>query len=156
MPGTPEPRWLTAEELAAWRSFSLMTSMLTTALDSQLQRDSQLSYVEYYTLAGLSESPEWTMRISELAVFVNAELSRMSHLIKRLEGRGFVRREADPTDGRYTNAILTKEGHEHLVRAAPGHVTAVRRLVIDALDPAALRALRSTSDTIIGRMMNDQ
>src|SRR5687768_3176082 len=115
MPATPEPRWLTPGELTAWRSFSLMLSTLMTALDSQLQRDSQLSYVEYYTLAGLSESPQWTMRISELAVLVNAELSRMSHLIKRLERRGFLHREPDPADGRYTNAILTESGYEHLV-----------------------------------------
>ncbi|CAM3337164.1 MarR family winged helix-turn-helix transcriptional regulator [Kibdelosporangium persicum] len=151
MPATPEPRWLNPDELQAWRSFSLMMSRLTTALDSQLQRDSQLSFVEYYALAGLSESPNRTMRMSELAVFVNAELSRMSHLIKRLEKRGLVRREPDPTDGRYTNAILTDAGWEHLVRAAPGHVTAVRTLVIDALDKSALDAIKAASDKIIAR-----
>ena len=46
----------------------------------------------YYVLAGLSEQPDHTMRISELAGFTNAELSRLSHLITRLQKRGYVRR----------------------------------------------------------------
>ncbi|ALG07022.1 MarR family winged helix-turn-helix transcriptional regulator [Kibdelosporangium phytohabitans] len=152
MPATPEPRWLTPDELATWQSFSLMMSRLTAALDTQLQTESQLSFVEYYTLVGLSESPEWTMRISTIAVFVNAELSRMSHLVKRLEKRGFVRREPDPSDGRYTNAILTASGHEHLVRAAPAHVETVRTLVFDALGADAQRMLKSASDAIVAQI----
>jgi DNA-binding MarR family transcriptional regulator len=48
--------------------------------------------------------------MSELATLTNASLSRLSHLVKRLEYWGYVRRETDPTDGRFTNAILTKEG----------------------------------------------
>jgi DNA-binding MarR family transcriptional regulator len=70
-------------------------------------------------LAGLSDQPDHTMRISELAGFTNAELSRLSHLITRLQKRGYVRREPDPNDGRYTNAILTDAGYNHLVAAAP-------------------------------------
>src|ERR1700681_3520121 len=104
------PRWLTAAQLEAWRALTLMLARLPTALEVQLQRDSQLSYVEYYALAGLSEQPNRTMRMSELAVLTNAELSRLSHLISRLEKRGFVRREPDPTDRRCTNAVLTDAG----------------------------------------------
>jgi DNA-binding MarR family transcriptional regulator len=87
-----------------------MLARLPTALEAQLQRDSQLSFVEYYALAGLSEQPDRTMRMSELAVLTNAELSRLSHLITRLQKRGYVRREPDPDDGRYTNAVLTDAG----------------------------------------------
>jgi len=56
--------------------------------------------VEYQVLAMLSESPERTMRVSSLAEVTNASLSRLSHLVKRLEGRDLVRREPDPDDGR--------------------------------------------------------
>jgi DNA-binding MarR family transcriptional regulator len=73
------------------------------------------------------------MRMSRLALFANAELSRLSHMVKRLEKRGFVRREPDPTDGRYTNAILTDAGLAHMVEHAPAHVARVRELVFDAL-----------------------
>ena len=67
------PRWLTAAQLEAWQALTLLLARLPTALEAQLQCDAQLSYVEYYVLAGLSEQPDHTMRISELAGFTNAE-----------------------------------------------------------------------------------
>jgi DNA-binding MarR family transcriptional regulator len=42
--------------------------------------------------------------MSSLADLANASLSRLSHLVKRLEGRGLVRREPDAADGRITTA----------------------------------------------------
>lgn len=141
-------QWLTPEQLDAWKSLTLLMARLPTALESQLKCDSQLSYLEYYALAGLSDQPDHTMRLSKLAVFTNAELSRISHLINRLERRGFVRREPDTTDGRYTNAILTQAGYAHLAAAAPGHVARVREIVFDVLDPEALATLKACADQI--------
>jgi DNA-binding MarR family transcriptional regulator len=146
------PRWLTAAQLEAWQAITLLLALLPTALETQLQRDAQLSYVEYYVLAGLSDQPNHTMRISELAGFTNAEISRLSHLISRLQKRGYVRREPDPTDGRYTNAVLTDAGYNHLVAAAPGHVATVLELVIDALDDTALSALQDSAERITARI----
>jgi DNA-binding MarR family transcriptional regulator len=146
------PKWLTPAQLEAWQALTLLLARLPTALEAQLQRDSQLSYIEYYALAGLSERPDRTMRMSELAVLTNAELSRLSHLITRLQKRGYVRREPDPDDGRYTNAVLTDAGYDIVVAAAPGHVAAVRELVIDALDDTALAALRNSAERINARI----
>jgi DNA-binding MarR family transcriptional regulator len=146
------PKWLTPAQLEAWQALTLLLARLPTALEAQLQRDSQLSYIEYYALAGLSERPDRTMRMSELAVLTNAELSRLSHLITRLQNRGYVRREPDPDDGRYTNAVLTDAGYDIVVAAAPGHVAAVRELVIDALDDTALAALRNSAERINARI----
>ena len=148
----PDPRWLTPDQLKAWQALSLLLARLPTALEVQLQRDAQLSYVENYVLAGLSDAPGRTLRMSRLAVLANSELSRLSHLITRLEKRGFVRRELDPTDGRYTNAILTDTGYAHLVAAAPSHVARVRELVVDALDHTALCALQNSAERIIARI----
>jgi DNA-binding MarR family transcriptional regulator len=148
------PRWLTPAQLEAWQALTLILARLPTALEAQLQRDAQLSYIEYYALAALSERPKHTMRMSELAVLTNAELSRLSHLITRLQKRGYVRREPDPNDGRYTNAVLTEAGYDHVVAAAPGHVAAVRELVIDALDDNALKALQDSAERIIARIDN--
>jgi DNA-binding MarR family transcriptional regulator len=127
-------RWLSSEEETAWRAIASVLVRLPWALECQLQRESGLSFIEYHALAMLSEQPKHTLRMSELAVLTNASLSRLSHLIKRLEARRLVRREPDPVDGRYTNAILTKSGYAKLVDAAPAHVETVRRLVIDAID----------------------
>src|SRR5438445_7468335 len=101
-------RWLSSEEEAAWRAIAQVMVKLPWALECQLKRDAGLSFIEYHALARLSEDPDHTLRMSVLAELTHASLSRLSHLIQRLESRGLVRREADPTDGRLTNAILTE------------------------------------------------
>jgi DNA-binding MarR family transcriptional regulator len=151
-PTEPEPRWLTHDQEAAWRSLAALMHKLPWALDCQLQRDSDLSFIEYHALARLSEEPERRLRMSELAVLTHASLSRLSHLIKRLEARGYVHRRPDPTDGRYTIAILTAAGYEKLVAAAPAHVAAVRALVVDELTRNELAQLRQLSDRMVTRV----
>src|SRR6185312_5170470 len=116
-------RWLTPDQLSSWLSFVRVLTWLPWSIDQQLQRDSKLRMVEYQVLAMLSESPSRTMRMSSLEEVTNASLSRLSHLVKRLEARGLVRREPDPTDGRFTKAILTEKGFRTIAEAAPGHVS---------------------------------
>jgi DNA-binding MarR family transcriptional regulator len=148
----PPVKWLTATELDSWLSLVRLMTWLPWSIDQQLQRDSNLGMVEYQVLAMLSQSPEQTMRMSSLAEITNASLSRLSHLVKRLEKRGLVRREPDPADGRFTRAILTDQGFQTLAAAAPGHVAHVRSLVIDVLSPEQLRRLGQTADRIISRI----
>ena len=151
-PAPCEPRWLDDQQQAAWRAFASMTVKLRWALECQLQREAGLSFIEYYALARLSENEDNTMRMSELAEITDASLSRLSHLIKRLELRGLVRREPDPADGRYTNAVLTDAGLRLLVASAPAHVAEVRELVIDAVSQEQLRQLRRASERILERI----
>jgi DNA-binding MarR family transcriptional regulator len=146
------PRWLNAQEEAAWRAIAKLLVTLPWALECQLQQDAGLSFIEYHVLARLSEDPEHTLRMSELAMLANASLSRLSHLVKRLEARGLVRREVDPADGRFTNAILTKAGYSLLVASAPGHVARVRSLVIDPLSSAELSQLHAATERLQARI----
>jgi DNA-binding MarR family transcriptional regulator len=152
--GAPEPtvKWLTPGELASWLSVVRLMSWLPWSIDQQLQRDSKLRMVEYQVLAMLSESPERAMRMSSLAEVTNASLSRLSHLVDRLEKRGFVRREPDPADGRFTRAILAEKGFRALAEAAPGHLAHVRSLVIDVLSPEQLRRLGRDADRIMSHI----
>jgi DNA-binding MarR family transcriptional regulator len=150
-----DPRWLSPDELATWQALHVTLASLPGALGGQLQRDSELSFLEYYVLAGLADQPDHTMRLSRLAQLANSELSRLSHLMRRLERRGLVRRETDPSDGRFTNAILTPAGHEELVKAAPGHVAQVRRLVFDVLDADEQRVLRTALSKIAQQVIGD-
>jgi DNA-binding MarR family transcriptional regulator len=145
-------KWLTDAEVDSWLSLVRLMTWLPWSIDQQLRRDSNLSMVEYQVLAMLSESQERTMRMSSLAEVTNASLSRLSHLFKRLEQRGFARREPDPADGRFTNAILTEPGFRALADAAPGHVAQVRSLVIDVLSPEQLRRLGRDADRIMARI----
>jgi DNA-binding MarR family transcriptional regulator len=148
----PPVRWLTAAEVDSWLSVVRMMTWLPWSIDQQLRRDSNLAMVEYQVLARLSNSPQRTLRMSLLADLVNSSLSRLSHLVKRLEERGLVRREPDPTDGRFTNAILTDEGFRTLAEAAPAHVAHVRSLVIDVLSPEQLRRLGLSADRIMSHI----
>ena len=145
-------QWLTDAEVGSWLSVVRMMTWLPWSIDQQLRRDSNLSMVEYQVMARLSQSPVRTLRMSLLADLANSSLSRLSHLVKRLEDRGFVRREPDPSDGRFTNAILTGKGFETLAEAAPGHVAHVRSLVIDVLSPEQLRRMGQAADRIMSRI----
>src|SRR6266700_2242034 len=144
--------WLTAAEVDSWLSVVRLMTWLPWSIDQQLQRDANHGMIEYQVLAMLSESPNRTMRMSSLAEVTNASLSRLSHLVKRLEGRGLVRREPDPADGRFTNAILTDQGFKTLAEAAPGHVAHVRSLVIDVLSSEQLRRLGRDAERIMARI----
>ena len=143
-----EPQWLSAGEQALWRSLMRTAFELGWALEHQLQREAGLSLTEYYTLAMLSEQPDRRMRMSELANLTQSSLSRLSHLVKRLESRTLVRREPDPTDGRYTFAILSNVGFALLESAAPAHVETVRRLVVDAVGADRLAPVSQAADAV--------
>ncbi|MFJ2646167.1 MarR family winged helix-turn-helix transcriptional regulator [Streptomyces sp. NPDC087420] len=144
-----EARWLDDRQLSAWKAYSAMLLKLPAALDSQLTRDAGLNQFEYLVLAALSESENRTLRMSTLAILSNGSLSRLSHVVKRLEKRGYLRREPCAADGRYTNAVLTDEGWDKVVATAPGHVEAVRSLVVDALEPEQLDQLRDISHRVL-------
>ena len=149
---TESPRWLSPDELRAWLPVGGLLLKLPAALDAQMQRDSGLSHFEYLVLANLSEAPDRTRRMSELAALANGSLSRLSHVVKRLEARGWVERKACPTDGRYTNAVLTEAGWQKVLASAPGHVEAVRTLVLDALSTAELDQLGAVARRILERL----
>lgn len=108
--------------------------------------------VEYMALAMLSEAPERTLRMSTLAEHTSTSLSRLSHMVKRLEGRGYVRREPDPSDGRFTNAVLLPTGMSKLEAAAPDHVAYIRHLVVDNLSGERLRRLGQDAERILQRI----
>jgi DNA-binding MarR family transcriptional regulator len=145
-------QWLSDDELAAWLSIVRLVTWLPWSIDQQLQRDAGLAMVEYQVLAMLSQSPQRTLRMSTLAEVTNASLSRLSHLVKRLEARELVRREPDPSDGRFTTAILTDAGFELLASAAPQHVAQVRSLVVDVLSAEQLRRMGRDADRITARI----
>lgn len=148
-------RWLTDEERVAWVRLAAVLELLPGVLDSQLRRDAGLSHFEYFVLAMLSEAPDRTLRMTALAARTNATLPRLSHVVRRLEDRGLVRRSPCPEDGRATNAHLTEGGWAAVVAAAPGHVENVRRSVLDALDDEQVGQLAALTEAILGRLDPD-
>lgn len=147
-----DTRWLDDDEQRAWLRLAGVMLRLSPALDSQLQRDSEMTHFEYMCLAMLSETEDHTLRMSALAAKVNSSLSRLSHVVKKLETRGWVERYPDPDSRRVTIARLTEEGWRVLVDAAPGHVETVRCLVFDGLDPDDVAALERIAGHVVDRI----
>ena len=148
-------RWLSAEQLQAWVKFVAVVELLPGALDGQLQRDAGLTHFEYFTLAMLSEAPNRTLRMTQLAAATNSTLPRLSHVASRLETRGFLERTPCPEDRRATNASLTEEGWKKVVATAPGHVATVRENVVDALDNTDIADLDRVMAKLLGRLDPD-
>ena len=142
-------RWLTDEQQAAWRPVAALLFRLPALLEAELQKDAGIGHFEYMVLSGLSEAPGRTLRMSELAAMASGSLSRLSHVVARLEAKGWVRRESCPGDGRFINAVLTDAGWDKIVATAPGHVAAVQRLLIDTLTPEELRSLGAISTQVL-------
>lgn len=134
-------RWLTDTEQQAWRRLAAVTMLLPAALESQLQRDADLTHFGYWVMAMLSEAPGRSLRMSELAAISYGSQSRLSHLVSRLEQQGYVRRERVGEDRRGYLAVLTDAGYAKVVATAPGHVDEVRARVFDRLTPAQVAQL---------------
>ena len=115
-------QWLTDEQLASWLPTTGVMLRLGPALDSQLQRDSAMTHFDYLCLAMLSEVDSHTMAMSALASRTNASLSRLSHVISKLERRGWVSRCPSQVSRRVTDVRMTEDGHRALVELSLIHI----------------------------------
>jgi DNA-binding MarR family transcriptional regulator len=141
-------RWLTEAEQRAWRAYLRATRRLDEAIDAQLRRDSDLPHTYYEILVRLSEAPDRTLRMTDLAGGTQSSPSRISHAVHRLEERGWLRREACAEDRRGQWAVLTDEGFAALAAAAPGHVEQVRRAVFEPLNDRQVAQLEAICNRI--------
>lgn len=151
-----ETQWLTPEESAAWVRLIAVAELLPGALDAQLLRDAGLTHFEYVALMALADAPGRTMRMTELASRTNATLPRLSHVARRLEERGLIRRFPCPEDRRATNATITEAGLELMAEAAPGHVGTVRANVFDALSAEQLEQLYVIAGAVLAKLDPDE
>lgn len=140
--------WLSEQEQSAWRGYLAVLRHVSTSIDRQLQDEAGLPHGYYQILAMLSEAPARTLRMSQLAEVTMTSQSRISHAVKALEERGWVRRAPSTEDRRGHTAALTDDGLAALVELAPGHVAAVRRLIFDRLTREQVAALQGIADAI--------
>jgi DNA-binding MarR family transcriptional regulator len=142
-------RWLSDAEQRVWRRYLEATGLVSDELERQLQRDSGLPHAYYEVLVALSEAPDRTLRMSELAERSRSSRSRMSHAVARLEQGGLIERKGCPSDKRGSFAVLTEKGFAALADAAPGHVNAVRETLFDTLTPTQVEQLGEICSAII-------
>jgi DNA-binding MarR family transcriptional regulator len=150
-----ETRWLDAQEEQTWAQLTTMIVRLQPVLSARLQREFGISHFEYLILARLSEVPGSKLRMSVLAKLCGSSLPRLSQAVGRLEKRGWISRQPDAEDSRYTLAVLTRAGFRHLQEVAPSHVGAVREYVFDRLSRAQARQLGAISQRILDGLPPD-
>ncbi|WP_031067481.1 MarR family winged helix-turn-helix transcriptional regulator [Streptomyces sp. NRRL WC-3742] len=141
--------WLTADEERAWRAFRRMVAAVQAGTVRDLGAVG-LSEPDYEVLSTLSERPGRTSSLHEQAAKMDWSRSRLSRHATRMEERGLLRREPDPTDGRGCLLVLTDHGFDTLAAAAPAHVASVRRHFVDRLTPEDLAALEAIARKVEG------
>jgi DNA-binding MarR family transcriptional regulator len=144
-----EVRWLTEREERAWRALQRMQLQVNAVLARRLAADSSLSYQDYVVLVALTDEDAGRLRLFELGELLGWEKSRLSHHLARMVDRGLVRKEQCRTDRRGAFVSVTARGRRAIEAAAPGHVAAVREVVIDRLTPAQLDALGEASEAVL-------
>lgn len=145
-------KWLSLEEQKSWRAWISATRLLNQKLSEDLEEKHGLTLGDYEILAWLSEAPEQRMRMSELAKYSLVSKSRLTHQIARLEEAGWVTRKACANDGRGLFAALTKRGYKKLVKAAPDHVSSVRKNLVDVLSAAELSNLGKSCKSVSAKL----
>ncbi|WP_345470560.1 MarR family transcriptional regulator [Glutamicibacter ectropisis] len=135
------PVWLSQMERDAWLGLQTVMTLLPATLDSDLQGLEGITLFDYHMLAMLSEAEDRKLSMTDLASHTSASLSRLSHVVKKLESRGWVVREQSEEDARVKIASLTDAGWDAVVAMAPHHVASVRALLFDPLDDKDVKNL---------------
>lgn len=126
--------WLSPSQGRTWLNYMSVYHRLEYEMNRHLQAECGLSFADYTVMNALSAAPERRTRLSQLAITIGWERSRLSHHLQRMASRGLVDRVQSDTDGRATDALLTDAGLKALRVAAPKHVAWVRTVFFSDLD----------------------
>lgn len=144
-----ETRWLSDTEQELWQIIREFLWQFPSAMDRQLTQDANMQTGEYSVLAAISECPGSSYRPADIAETLRWDRSRLSHLLRRMESKGLISRHSDENDRRGQQIQLTELGWQTIREAAPSHVTFVREMLFDSLEPEESRALRSALPKIL-------
>nr|WP_042179047.1 MarR family transcriptional regulator [Kibdelosporangium sp. MJ126-NF4]CEL13604.1 Transcriptional regulator, MarR family [Kibdelosporangium sp. MJ126-NF4]CTQ99290.1 Transcriptional regulator, MarR family [Kibdelosporangium sp. MJ126-NF4] len=125
--------WLDERELAAWKDFLTVSATIHRRVEQQLKDDAGLTHPQYEVLTRLSDAPDGSLRMSELAQAAVTSKSGLTYQVTQLEKAGFVGRRTSTDDERGVVAYLTDKGWAKIRATAPGHAATVRALFRDGL-----------------------
>jgi DNA-binding MarR family transcriptional regulator len=131
----------------AWEALFRAQVSVLRALGAEFPTD-ELSLNEYDVLFNLSKQPGRQTRMRDLNRHLLITQPSVSRLVDRLVGRGFVRKEHDPGDGRGTLVCLTDAGYALFRQVAVVHAETIHRRVGGALSQDELETLTRLSDKL--------
>ncbi|MFM7490037.1 MAG: MarR family winged helix-turn-helix transcriptional regulator [Actinomycetota bacterium] len=135
-------RWLDSDEMKAWRSYITTSVDLMKALEADVSPHG-ITMGDYQLLAMISEAPDSRLRLCDLADQLRLTRGGLTRRMDGVLSQGLVRRVQDDRDRRVAFAELTAKGWTLLKKIAPIHLASVRRLVIDHLSRAEIKAIGS-------------
>ncbi len=124
---------LSVLQRTTWIRFAIVAHGIPAELNSRLLAESGIGQFEFLVLNHLNLSESQSMPMSRLAVLMASSLSRLSHVVARLESQGHVTRTRSIDDGRVTIATLTDSGTALYRAAAPGYAASVDDLFFSRL-----------------------
>ena len=144
--------WLDETQQRHWRAWLAASTLLSDRLNRDLVATTGLTLADYEILVRLSDAPERTIRMSDLAGLTLSSRSRLTHQIDRMEQAGLVERKVCAYDKRGQNCSMTAQGWKTLVAAAPSHVDSVRRHLVDLLSDAEFAALGKAAGKVAAHL----
>ena len=151
-PGSPYAH-LDDEETAFWFSYMKVLLRVRYEMNHQLRASSGLSIADYDVLVALTSEPTGRMRVSDLAVRIGWERSRLSHHVKRMRERGLVTAERSAEDLRATDVMLSPQGRAVLAEASPAHAAFLRSAFLDALSRREMAQLHESLDRVYDALL---
>lgn len=124
-----------------WRTLAALHALIETELERSLQREHQLSVVEYTVLDALSRQDGWHMRMRQLARAAALSSSATTRLVTRLEDRGLLTRVLCDDDRRGIYTELTDAGWKLFEAARPTHDQVLEVALSDASEVPELEPL---------------
>lgn len=133
-----------------WRTLLRAQATISRRLQADLLAAHGLALGSYDVLMHLGEAPGGRLRMNDLADRVLLSRSGLTRLVDRLQAQGLVVRQSCDSDARGLYAVLTPAGRARLAEATPTYRRAVRRYLLDRLDPEELRTLGDILSRLIG------
>lgn len=137
------------EALQAWTALCEVVDQVRVALNRDLQRSAGLTLADNLVLCQVAMAPGKRLRMVDIAGLLTIGKSAVTKTADRLQDRGLITRETDPSDRRTVYATLTTEGEKIFAAAQPAFADAVQRHFAGQLDQGEIRQLRVLSERIL-------
>ncbi|WP_411734718.1 MarR family winged helix-turn-helix transcriptional regulator [Paeniglutamicibacter sp.] len=142
----PNPATLRSST-AAWEA--LFRAQVTVMREIQkLPEFKELSTREYDVLFNLSRCPSGSSRLSDLNQHLLISQPSLSRMADRLEAKGLVSRQSDPSDQRAVLITLTEEGTRLQKEMGREHVKGIHELIGSALSAEEFTTLQELANKL--------
>ncbi len=129
------------EGLQAWMGLCDVVDRVRVLINRDLQAKVGLTLAENLVLCQVAMAAGRRLRMVEIAGALGVAKSAVTKTVDRLEERGLLARERDPSDRRTVYATLSPEGCKVFDAAQPAFVDAVGRHFASKVGDSTLRRL---------------